>query len=305
MPAPTAPAPSRLARARRGAAGATNASVLASGCLDCRRASPAGWIGSGVAGLMPPPASRSSSEHPVGQLHQRRTVRHQDHRTPAHQSPERIQHLLLGGAVEVGRRLVQQQHAARHAERRGPARRAVARRPTARPRDRRASHRARPACPRPPPAARPPPARPKPAAFVASGRPSRMLSAIEAANRWGRCGIQATRARQASGSRLARSTPPSWTDPACGATNPSSTASSVDFPHPLGPVSATISPGSTASEMPSSTGPPRPGKATRRSSMEIADTARSGTSVRRPCSGSGVSSTSNTWPAALRPSALA
>ena len=48
------------------------------------------------------------------------------------------------------------------------------------------------------------------------------------------------------------------TDPAAGAVNPRTTLSSVDFPQPLAPVSATISPGATVSDTPSSAGAARP-----------------------------------------------
>ena len=73
-----------------------------------------------------------------------------------------------------------------------------------------------------------------------------MLSAIEPANRCGRCGIQATRATPGVRIQVGSSRSPTRTDPPSGATNPSNTRSSVDLPQPLGPVTATISPGSTA-----------------------------------------------------------
>ena len=46
---------------------------------------------------------------------------------------------------------------------------------------------------------------------------------------------------------------------AVGRGDPSSTLSRVDFPHPLGPVNARTSPGSTVSESASSAWPSRPG----------------------------------------------
>ena len=58
---------------------------------------------------------------------------------------------------------------------------------------------------------------------VASGRPSRTLSAMERANRCGRCGTQANWARQASGSRSARSTSPTRTEPPSIGVRPSRT----------------------------------------------------------------------------------
>ena len=51
--------------------------------------------------------------------------------------------------------------------------------------------------------------------------------------------------RQSSSSRSARSTPPRVTLPTSGSRRPRTTERSVDLPHPLGPVSATVSPGST------------------------------------------------------------
>ena len=56
----------------------------------------------------------------------------------------------------------------------------------------------------------------------------------------------AARARAADSAASAR--PFSATVPACGASSPASTRSSVDLPAPFGPTSATVSPGATASE---------------------------------------------------------
>ena len=53
--------------------------------------------------------------------------------------------------------------------------------------------------------------------------------------------------------------PPMRTVPRCGATKPNTTESRVDFPQPLGPVMATISPGSTTNDAPSRAGVGRPG----------------------------------------------
>ena len=66
-------------------------------------------------------------------------------------------------------------------------------------------------------------------------------------------------ARHASGSSVATSTPPTRSVPPWGARKPSSTFNSVDLPQPLGPASATTSPGSIVSDHPSSTGPARSG----------------------------------------------
>ena len=96
------------------------------------------------------------------------------------------------------------------------------------------------------------------------------------------------------------------TDPPTGATKPMSTFSSVDLPQPLAPVSATISPGAT-----------RKRDAVERRAItagighpELVDrdrgrSQRSGISVCVPRGASGASSTSNSCPAALTPSALA
>ena len=67
----------------------------------------------------------------------------------------------------------------------------------------------------------------------------------------GRCGTQATVRRHASGSISARSMPPTRTRPESGRTNPSNTASVLDFPEPLGESSRTTSPGRTVKETPS------------------------------------------------------
>ena len=97
------------------------------------------------------------------------------------------------------------------------------------------------------------------AASEASGRPSRTFSATERAKRWGRWGTQPMRRRQSSRSRSARSTPPRDTEPASGTRKSRTTERRVDLPHPLGPVTATVSPGATTSSAPSSAGTRRPG----------------------------------------------
>ena len=92
-----------------------------------------------------------------------------------------------------------------------------------------------------------------------------------------------------------------------GATKPSSTFNTVDLPQPLGPASATTSPGSIVSDHPSSAGP-----------VAVRD-SRPSSSIERRCRASrdrerrvgararvtGRSSTSKIWSAALSPSALA
>ena len=65
--------------------------------------------------------------------------------------------------------------------------------------------------------------------------------------------------------RVAPAEPQVLGDSACeemrvlGARKPSSSFNTVDFPQPLGPASATTSPGSIVSDHSSSTGPARPG----------------------------------------------
>ncbi len=97
------------------------------------------------------------------------------------------------------------------------------------------------------------------AASSASGRVSRAFSAIVPAYRCGLCGTQAMRERHSSKSSSARSAPPTDTRPSVGRTNPSSTFSSVDLPAPLGPTSATVSPGSTWKDASDTASVDRPG----------------------------------------------
>ena len=77
----------------------------------------------------------------------------------------------------------------------------------------------------------------------ADGRPSRMLSRTDPRKSVGRCGTHATDRRHAAMSHRARSTPPTVTRPAVGSTSPRMTAAIVLFPLPVGPTSATTSPG--------------------------------------------------------------
>jgi hypothetical protein len=55
------------------------------------------------------------------------------------------------------------------------------------------------------------------------------------------------RAREAA-AWVARSVPPTATHPLVGRSRPPAIDSSVDFPDPLGPITATSSPASTASD---------------------------------------------------------
>ncbi len=58
-----------------------------------------------------------------------------------------------------------------------------------------------------------------------------------------------TAARTASGRRDMRS-PAIWTTPPSGSSSPAMQASSVDFPEPDGPMTATSSPGAAVSDTP-------------------------------------------------------
>ena len=106
------------------------------------------------------------------------------------------------------------------------------------------------------------------ASSSASGAPSRTLSATVPANRYGACGTQATRPAPCLGSRSRTSTgvrpPPATPAPArpTARANPRITASSVLLPAPLGPVTATTSPGRTTSDAPAGAATSRPGCAT-------------------------------------------
>ncbi len=135
----------------------------------------------------------------------------------------------------------------------------------------------------------------------ASGRERRTFSAIVPANRCGRCGTHAIRARHCSRSASARSTPPARTRPSLGRTKPRSTFSSVDLPAPLGPTSATVSPGSTVNDTSDTASPDRSAKRTVTPSKDRGpvDTGA------EPACGTGVSSTEKISSAAASPSAAA
>ena len=99
--------------------------------------------------------------------------------------------------------------------------------------------------------------------IVASGRPRRMLSAIEAENRCGRCGIHETLRAPGVGIQLGSSASPTVTDPASGASRSrAARRAGSTSPHPLGPVTATTSPGSIVSESRRGPALARPGSAT-------------------------------------------
>ena len=89
---------------------------------------------------------------------------------------------------------------------------------------------------------RPRAGRRRPRRRVASGRRRRTSSATVGPTSTGSCATTPSRARQASGSRSARSASPTCTAPEVGATNAWSTASSVDLPTPEGPTTAVTGP---------------------------------------------------------------
>ena len=175
-------------------------------------------------------------DHPVRQRGQRGPVGHDQRRPAADQPADRGEHVGLGLAVETGGRLVEQEEGRVAHE--GPGQRdalaLAGRQAGAALAERRVgAHRggghdvgrARPRRGPPPPRRR----------RHRAGRGGRCRRS-SAAKRCGRWGTQAIVRRQASGSRSARSTPPSVTVPASGEPRPRSTASRVDFPQPLGPV---------------------------------------------------------------------
>ena len=172
---------------------------------------------------------------------------------PARSRIDGLGHRLGARRVEIGGRLVEDARAARRGGTRARARCAGAGRPRAAGRRRRRPSRTRPAArarSASAPAARPPRGRPSSAA---AGSPRRMLSATVPRKSVGCCGTQAICARHAAGSQSARSTPPAVTRPAVGSARSRSSDASVLLPPPLGPTSATDSPGSSSRSTPSST----------------------------------------------------
>ena len=78
---------------------------------------------------------------------------------------------------------------------------------------------------------------------AAVGSPSRMLSATVPRKSVGCCGTHASCERHAAASQSARSTPPTVTRPAVGSPRRRRSEATVLLPPPLGPTSATVSPG--------------------------------------------------------------
>ena len=83
-----------------------------------------------------------------------------------------------------------------------------------------------------------------------------MLLAIVSVNRNDSWNTSATLARSASRVTSVRSTPPTRTTPLSGRSRPASSSHSVVLPHPVGPTSATTSPGAMRTSQPCSTGVP-------------------------------------------------
>ena len=73
-----------------------------------------------------------------------------------------------------------------------------------------------------------------------------MLSAMEREKRSASCGTQPTVARSVASGSVVTSRPPTNTVPAGGSHSRASSSPSVLLPAPVGPTTATISPGATA-----------------------------------------------------------
>ena len=93
----------------------------------------------------------------------------------------------------------------------------------------------------------------------APGRPRVRFAATVPATRAGCCAAQATRSRHQSRSASPRGRPPATTRPSSGRVSPSSTRPRVVLPAPLGPATATSSPGRRSRSTRSSAAPGRPG----------------------------------------------
>src|SRR5262245_1548072 len=113
----------------------------------------------------------------------------------------------------------------------------------------------------------------------------------------GLCGSQANWASQSVGSTVETGD----TEPADGVTKPSNSPRTVDLPAPLGPVSATTSPGATVNEKSSRAGPARSGYQTLTPSSAMPE--KEADPIGR--TGVGVSSTAKISSNAASPSTLA
>ena len=259
--AASAPAPSSVAsasrrrcrpgdrqRGRSGASGPASSFSADAGAAGARGA----HAGTSTAG---------QGDDAIGERDQRRPVRDEDHRAAAREAADRLDDAALGGAVEVRGGLVEQQQrrVAQERARQGDRWRSPAERPGAA----LAEHVSQPV------AAARAPSRSSPAAQIAAahlrvagaGAPEPHVLGDRGAEQVRALGHpRQPRARQASRSRSARSTPPTRTEPDVGATSPSRTPSSVDLPQPLGPVEREhLARRATVSETPSSAGSERPG----------------------------------------------
>ena len=203
----------------------------------CGRAARPGRSRSTPTGRAPAPPGRRARSGPGGGPRGVRSV--------ARRAARGRQHAGLRGAVEVGGGLVeeQQRRVAQPGPRQGDTLALAGREPGPAVAQRVSDPLRQPPTTSVRPTA---PARRATSASPASGRPSRTLSATERAKRWGRCGTQA-RWRRLARSRSASGDAPSRTVPASGGHSPRTTASTVDFPHPLGAVEGHRSPGSTTS----------------------------------------------------------
>ena len=125
-----------------------------------------------------------------------------------------------------------------------------------------------------------------------------MFAATVPGNRYGSCGIHPISDRSTM-----------RTAPDDGAQKPSSTSSTVDFPHPLGPASTGIVPGRAANDTPLGAAAARPGCRTVSSVTAIGafrcgPVSEATADVGRGAA-SGVSMTARAWSIAASPSALA
>ena len=199
------------------------------------------------------------SDHPVAQRQKGGPVGRHDHGATDHQPAHGGQHALLGGAVEIGGGLVEEEEGRVPDKGPGQGHPLALPRRQARPR-RLPSTVARPS-------GSPATTSSSPASLMAGRRRRRWrrVGRVARCRRWSgrrdavRCGTQATWVLHASGSRSARSMPPTVTEPPEAGTRPRRTPRRVDLPQPLGPAMATTSPGSTESETSRRAGSVRPG----------------------------------------------
>ena len=152
----------------------------------------------------------------VGALGGREPVGDRDHRAALREHRERLLDRRLGLRVERRGRLVEDDHCTDRRARRGRARRAAARRSRAGRRGSARRSRARRAAPRTARARRCRRSASRVSSSVASGRPSRMFSAIVPEKRWPSCGTKTMRRRSSSRRASRRSTPPNVTRPSFG-----------------------------------------------------------------------------------------